>query len=240
MQIYNHHLLFVVLNLTRANYANAFSLHTTTCSSRANNASSNERRRILTKCHATIPSHQGGSVPSLPNVKAAVIVPGFLTGKDEFIPLAQSLTSKGIPTVVVPMPNWHWLPCLGGRSMRPMLERIDFTVRHLAAVAGDLDEFETITKQDSSSSNNNNNNNKSDELILPKDPQLLIPNFKYNLIDLYQDFRNNPGGVLQVGGSAEVDEYPLWNPKGTFQEAPEPMGKVEPTSPNRYDLCFTI
>ncbi|EED93028.1 hypothetical protein THAPSDRAFT_262296, partial [Thalassiosira pseudonana CCMP1335] len=67
-----------------------------------------------------------------------VIVPGFLTGRDEFIPLAESLTAKGIPTVVVPMPNWHWLPCLGGRSMRPMLERIDFTVRHLAGVAGNL------------------------------------------------------------------------------------------------------
>jgi len=106
------------------------------------------------------PSHQGGALPPLPNVKAAVIVPGFLTGKDEFIPLAQSLTNCGIPTVVVPMPNWHWLPCLGGRSMRPMLERIDFTVKHLAAVAGDLDQFDSLTK----------------DTPLSKDPQLLIPN----------------------------------------------------------------
>ena len=43
--------------------------------------------------------------------------------------MADTLTSRGIPTVVVPMPVWHWLPCLGGRSMRPMLERIDHTVR---------------------------------------------------------------------------------------------------------------
>ena len=167
----------------------------------------------------TTQSHAGGSLPSLPNINAAVIVPGFLTGKDEFIPLAQSLTARGIPTVVVPMPNWHWLPCLGGRSMRPMLERIDFTVRHLAAVAGDLDQFEKIiTKED--------DNNNDSELIIPKDPQILIPNFNYNLIDLYQDFRNNPGGVLKVGGSAEVDEYPLWEPRGTFSQAPEPMRKV--------------
>lgn len=172
----------------------------------------------------TSQSHPGGTIPSLPNINAAVIVPGFLTGKDEFVPLAQSLTSKGIPTVVVPMPNWHWLPCLGGRSMRPMLERIDFTVRHLAAVAGDLDQFEKIITNEED--NNIDDKNDKNELIIQKDPQLLIPNFNYNLIDLYQDFRNNPGGVLKVGGSAEVDDYPLWEPRGTFRDAPEPMGKV--------------
>eukprot|EP00804_Cyclotella_cryptica_P028128 CCRYP_011010-RA/>CCRYP_011010-RA protein AED:0.06 eAED:0.06 QI:157/1/1/1/0.6/0.5/6/2968/439 len=185
---------------------------------------------VDTKLEA-IPSHQGGSIPSLPNIRAAVIVPGFLTGKDEFMPLAKSLTSKGIPTVVVPMPNWHWLPCLGGRSMRPMLERIDFTVRHLAAVAGNLRDFdrETLESLDESKFTESNG------LIVPKEsrnvassdnPQLLIPDFDYNVFDLYQDFRYNPGGVFKVGGSAEVEEYPLWTPKGTFKEAPEPMGKV--------------
>ena len=182
-----------------------------------------------TRLHA-IPSHEGGSIPSLPNVKAAVIVPGFLTGKDEFLPLAESLNSKGIPTVVVPMPNWHWLPCLGGRSMRPMLERIDFAVRHLTAVAGDLAEFDRATLESLGESEFT----EKDGLILPKgdatiqlsNPQLLIPEIDYNIIDLYQDFRNNPGGVLKVGGSAEVEEYPLWNPKGTFKEAPKPQGKV--------------
>jgi len=78
----------------------------------------------------TRPQGEGGSLADLPSIKAAVIVPGFLTGKAEFLPLAQSLTAMGIPSVVVPFPNWHWLPCLGGRSMRPMLERIDMAVRH--------------------------------------------------------------------------------------------------------------
>jgi triacylglycerol esterase/lipase EstA (alpha/beta hydrolase family) len=175
-------------------------------------------------------AHQGGSIPSLPNIRAAVIVPGFLTGKDEFIPLAKSLTSKGIPTVVVPMPNWHWLPCMGGRSMRPMLERIDFTVRHLAAAAGSLADFDQVVLD----SINENEFIKKDGLIVPKNsgtiatdnPQVLIPDFDYNIIDLYQDFRNNPGGVLKVGGSDKVEDYPLWNPKGTFKQAPDPMGKV--------------
>lgn len=83
-------------------------------------------------------------------MRAAVIVPGFLTGQQEFTKLQQTLTNKyNILTVLVPMPNWHWLPCLGGRSMRPMLERIDFAVRHMASVAGNL--------------NNNDDNNSSNE-----------------------------------------------------------------------------
>lgn len=174
------------------------------------------------------PSNQGGgSLSSLPDIRAAVIVPGFLTGKDEFLPLAEALNNIGIPTVVVPMPNWHWLPCLGGRSMRPMLERIDFTVRHLAGVAGNSCDFERTTVETLEKSVEDGLQLSSgDENRRIRDPQLLIPNINYNPIDLYQDFRNNPGGVLEVGGSAEVDKYPLWNPKGSFLSAPEPTGKV--------------
>lgn len=181
--------------------------------------------------HAT-PSHQGGSLPALPDIRAAVIVPGFLTGKDEFVPLANSLNNMGIPTVVVPMPNWHWLPCLGGRSMRPMLERIDFTVRHLAAVAGSLGDFERTTTEglEKSLEDAMATKSDSDDVTVMRneksDPQLVIPKFQYNILDLYADFRNNPGGVLQVGGTAEVDQYPLWNPKGSFPTAPEPQGRV--------------
>jgi len=104
--------------------------------------------------------------------------------------------------------------------MRPMLERLDFTVRHLAGVAGDLGDFERTTMEAIEKSLDN------DEKRRVRDPQILIPNINYNVIDLYQDFRNNPGGVLKVGGSAEVDKYPLWNPKGSFLSAPAPMGKV--------------
>lgn len=115
--------------------------------------------------------------------------------------------------------------------MRPMLERIDFTVRHLAGVAGELGDFDRVTNEgleksleDALQHNEAEKNRKKQAATT--DPQLLIPNISYNPIDLYQDFRNNPGGVLEVGGSAEVEKYPLWNPKGSFPEAPEPMGKV--------------
>ncbi|KAG7340629.1 lipase [Nitzschia inconspicua] len=114
---------------------------------------------------------------------AAVLVPGFLTGAAEFQPLCQTLTERGLPTVAVPMPNWHWIPCLGGRSARPILERIDFTVKHVIANDGD------VTK---------------------------IPKFDYSLWDTWIDFCNNPGGILQVGGSSRVDDYPVVQPRGKF------------------------
>lgn len=122
---------------------------------------------------------------------AAVLVPGFLTGAAEFELLCQTLTKRGLPTVAVPMPNWHWIPCLGGRSARPILERIDFTVKHLIANDGD------ITK---------------------------VPKLDYSLMDTWIDFRNNPGGVLQVGGSSRVEEYPVVEPQGRFA-TPENLPK---------------
>ena len=60
----------------------------------------------------------------LPELRAAVIVPGFLNDKNDFMPLARTLSARGIRTAVVPMPIWHWLPVIGGRSVRPVLDRI--------------------------------------------------------------------------------------------------------------------
>lgn len=189
-------------------------------------ASSSSRRALPPR-----PPHRGGTMPDLPNYRAAVIVPGFLTGKDEFVGLARTLRDIGIPSVVVPMPNWHWLPCLGGRSMRPMLDRIDYAVRHLAGAAGNLVDFEEAGTTGGGAREYDDGNGDDARGTFRRfagaDPQLLIPNFSYNVLDLYRDFRNNPGGVLEVGGSAEVDRYPLWDPMGTFPEpASEPMGKV--------------
>jgi hypothetical protein len=71
---------------------------------------------------------------------------------------------------------------------------------------------------------NNNNNNNGTKVV---DPQLLIPNFSYNIFDLIQDFMYNPGGILEVGGSAEVDNYPIYIPKGTFPIPSSPsLGRV--------------
>jgi len=138
-------------------------------------------------------SHAYAPSRTLPDIKAAVIVPGFLTGASEFKSLAADLTARGIPAIAVPMPAWHWIPCIGGRSMRPMLERIDFAVRHLAAANGNVD---------------------------------AVPDFAYSLLDCWDDFRHNPGGVMEVGGSADPDHYPLVIPRGFFPQAEEPKGRV--------------
>lgn len=97
---------------------------------------------LLVVCSLLVTSTDAFSAPasssSTNNIKAAVLIPGFLTGAGEFKEMCDLLTAKGIPTVAVAMPNWHWIPCLGGRSARPMLERIDFTVKHLLAADGDV------------------------------------------------------------------------------------------------------
>lgn len=67
--------------------------------------------------------------------------------------------------------------------MKPMLERIDHTVRFLSASGGDVN---------------------------------AVPNFEYSAADCWGDFWDNPGGVMEVGGSAEVDEYPNVTPRGRF------------------------
>lgn len=143
------------------------------------------------------------------NVAAAVFVPGFLTGAEDFEPICRALTERGIPTVAVPMPNWHWLPCLGGRSARPILERIDFAVKHLVA------NLETTDNPIRSSTTN---------------AVLNIPRYDYSLWDCFQDFRKNPGGVLQAGGASSVEEYPVVEPRGFF---PQPQGLRQNDAPKK-------
>lgn len=64
---------------------------------------------------------------------AAVIVPGFLSGATRpFQEMASELRARGVDAVVAPISWWHWLPLLGGRSVRPILERILFAMDHCA------------------------------------------------------------------------------------------------------------
>ena len=58
-----------------------------------------------------------------------VILPGYLAGAIDYQPLAQLLTDRGWPTTVVPLVWRDWLPTLGGRSMLPILGRLDQTVQ---------------------------------------------------------------------------------------------------------------
>lgn len=65
-----------------------------------------------------------------------VIVPGFLFGANKYEPLRRSLAEVGLDAVVAPVAAWHWLPALGGRSVRPILERIDWAVDWAASSPG--------------------------------------------------------------------------------------------------------
>ena len=114
---------------------------------------------------------------------AAVVVPGFLEGATEFVGVAKALRKRGIPATVAPIHRWHWIPCLGGRSVRPILARID----HACAYATTAEKLDVVA-----------------------------PFSTYTAADLVSDFVNNPGGVLKAGGSADPDEFPYVEPRGSF------------------------
>jgi hypothetical protein len=75
-----------------------------------------------------------------------------------------------------------------------MLERIDYTVRHVVALS-------SLQQQ-----------NDGDRQLPP-----VVPPIQYSVMDCLQDFMDNPGGIFKVGGSDEVDEYPEEViPRGNF------------------------
>jgi pimeloyl-ACP methyl ester carboxylesterase len=59
----------------------------------------------------------------------SVILPGYLAGDSDYLDLAARLTAQNMPTEVVPLKWWEWLPTVGGRSMAPILARLDATVK---------------------------------------------------------------------------------------------------------------
>jgi pimeloyl-ACP methyl ester carboxylesterase len=58
-----------------------------------------------------------------------VILPGYFASALEYRTLEQSLQESGFPTVTVPLIQRDWFPTLGGRSMIPILRKIDQTVK---------------------------------------------------------------------------------------------------------------
>ena len=117
---------------------------------------------------------------------ACVVVPGFLYGSEDFVPLARSLRQDfGVDATVAPIKWWHWLPCLGGRSVRPILERIAYAVDYASTA----------------------------EAV-----EVEAPFPSYSPSDLWFDFRETPGGVLEVGGSSDPDRFPDVAPRGGFRD----------------------
>jgi pimeloyl-ACP methyl ester carboxylesterase len=66
-----------------------------------------------------------------------VILPGFFANALEYLALAQSLEQLGFPTAIVPLRVRDWVPTVGGRSMVPILRKLDKTVKQM------LDDYNT-------------------------------------------------------------------------------------------------
>lgn len=58
-----------------------------------------------------------------------VILPGYLAGSQDYESMANYLTDRGFPSVVVPLQWWEWLPTVGGRSVVPIIDRLHQTVQ---------------------------------------------------------------------------------------------------------------
>ncbi|MDX2228594.1 MAG: alpha/beta fold hydrolase [Leptolyngbyaceae cyanobacterium bins.349] len=66
----------------------------------------------------------------------SVILPGYLAGASEYQTLEATLNQLHIPTVTVPI-RWHdWIPTIGGRSVAPIIHKIDATVQQLRQQTG--------------------------------------------------------------------------------------------------------
>jgi triacylglycerol esterase/lipase EstA (alpha/beta hydrolase family) len=65
-----------------------------------------------------------------------IILPGYFAGAMEYRSLEASLQQLGLAVFTVPLQKRDWLPTLGGRSMVPILRRIDQTVQQALAETG--------------------------------------------------------------------------------------------------------
>ena len=57
-----------------------------------------------------------------------IILAGYLAGATDYIPIAKKLQSKNLSATVVPLKWTYWIPTVGGRSIAPILEKLDQTV----------------------------------------------------------------------------------------------------------------
>ncbi|MFN5862677.1 MAG: esterase/lipase family protein, partial [Pseudanabaena sp.] len=57
-----------------------------------------------------------------------IILAGYLAGASDYIPIAKKLEKKNLAATVVALKWWDWVPTVGGRSIAPILEKLDQTV----------------------------------------------------------------------------------------------------------------
>ncbi|MBD2663126.1 hypothetical protein B6N60_00676 [Richelia sinica FACHB-800] len=60
-----------------------------------------------------------------------VILPGYLESALAYQPLVESLQGLGFPAVTVPLRRRDWLTLVGGRSVAPIIQKLDHTVKQI-------------------------------------------------------------------------------------------------------------
>ncbi len=65
-----------------------------------------------------------------------IILAGYLAGAKDYIPIATQLNAKNLHATVVPLKWWDWVPTVGGRSIAPILEKLDQTINSELARTG--------------------------------------------------------------------------------------------------------
>lgn len=60
-----------------------------------------------------------------------IILPGYLAGAPPYREMEQSLHNLGYAATTVPLRRQDWLPTLGGRSVLPILQQLDRTVKQV-------------------------------------------------------------------------------------------------------------
>jgi triacylglycerol esterase/lipase EstA (alpha/beta hydrolase family) len=61
----------------------------------------------------------------------SVIVPGYFASAIDYQQLEQELNRQGIPTITVPLKKSDWFSTLGGRSIAPIIKKLDRTVEEV-------------------------------------------------------------------------------------------------------------
>jgi pimeloyl-ACP methyl ester carboxylesterase len=69
-------------------------------------------------------------------VLPTVILPGYLAGALPYQEMEQGLRQLGIAAITVPLQRSDWFPTIGGRSMLPILQRLDQTVKQVMQETG--------------------------------------------------------------------------------------------------------
>ncbi|AFY75303.1 PGAP1-like protein [Synechococcus sp. PCC 7502] len=60
-----------------------------------------------------------------------LILPGYLAGAKDYLGLQMSLENLGFKATIVPLEWWEWLPTVGGRSIAPILLKLDQAVKQI-------------------------------------------------------------------------------------------------------------